>query len=65
MLKEIPELDFENKKLKNSGRVDEKERIKVCFECGKTGFMLNLFFKHMNDAIEKITGKPKDMTKLS
>jgi hypothetical protein len=52
MLKEIPELDFENKKLQNKGKVDEKERIKVCFECGKTGFMLNMFFKHLNDSIE-------------
>jgi len=38
MLQAMPELDFENKKLSNKGRVDEKERMKVCFECGKVGF---------------------------
>lgn len=66
MLKELPELDFENKKIKNKGKVDEKERIKVCFECGKTGFYLNLFFLHLNNAIEKVTGAaPKSYDKLS
>jgi hypothetical protein len=38
ILKEVPELDFENKKLKNKGKIDEKQRILTCFECGKTGF---------------------------
>jgi hypothetical protein len=38
MLKSLPELDFENKKLANKGKVDEKERMKVCYQCGKTGF---------------------------
>lgn len=31
IIKEIPELDFENKKLKNKGKVNEKERSSVSF----------------------------------
>jgi hypothetical protein len=66
MLKEIPELDFENKKIKNLGKVDEKARIKVCFECGKTGFYLNLFFLHLNNTIQKLTASgPKQFDKLT
>jgi hypothetical protein len=33
----VPELDFQNKKLKNKGKVDEKQRVKVCYECGRVG----------------------------
>lgn len=65
MIQAIPELDFENTKLKNNGKVDEKERIKVCFECGKTGFFLNVFFRYFSNIIEKVVSEKKEMNKLS
>ena len=65
IVKEIPELDFENKKLKNKGKVNEKERSKVSFECGKTGFYLTLFFYHLNKTIEKATNSSKNIQDLA
>jgi len=59
LLKEIPELDFENKKFKKAGKVDEKERMKVCFESVKTSYYLILFFKHLNQTIEDVAGADK------
>jgi hypothetical protein len=61
ILKKIPELDFENKKLQNHGKVDEKERSLVSFECGKTGFHLSLFFHHLKATLEKVAGKKSIM----
>lgn len=65
LLKEIPELDFENKKFKNVGKVNEKERVKVCFETQKTSYYLILFFKHLNQMIEEVSGSDKKLEKLS
>jgi len=56
MLKEIPELDFENKKFKGKQKVNEEQRNKICFECGKTGFFFSLFFKTLNDTIQSVSG---------
>lgn len=57
ILRIIPELDFENKKLKNRKSVNEKERSKVSFQCGKTGFYLSMFFFHLNNTINKVVGE--------
>jgi hypothetical protein len=68
ILKEIPDLDFEakrSKKNKNAGKVDESQRAKVSFECGKTGFYLTLCFHHINNLLAKLTGSEKDLSKLS
>ena len=52
ILKKIPELDFENKKLKGMGMgVKEEERSKVSFECGKTGFFISVFFVRLNSVL--------------
>lgn len=52
ILKKIPELDFENKKIKGRGMgVKEEERSKVSFECGKTGFFISVFFVHLNKTL--------------
>ena len=66
MLKKIPELDFEDKKLKGKTMVDEDQRMKVCFDCGKTSFYLNLLFRHLNATIEEKTGSsPKSFDALA
>jgi len=66
MLREMPELDFENQKLKNRGKVDEKQRMKVCFTTAKTSFHLDLFFLHLNNTIEKRAGSsPKSLDALA
>ena len=44
----LPEIDFQDTTLKNKGRVDEQKRLEVCFQLGKTGYYLNLFFMHLN-----------------
>jgi len=54
ILKKIPELDFENKKLSKQGKISEKERSKVSFECGDTGFYLTLFFYHLSNTLKKV-----------
>ena len=70
ILKEIPDLDFEaqsKKKKKNVNpiKVDESQRAKVSFMCGKTGFYLTLCFHHINSLLTSLTGNDKDMSKLS
>lgn len=60
-------MDFENKKLKNKGLVSEKDRSKVSFECGKTGFFLTLFFHHLHSTIRNVLGaksKIKDLANI-
>jgi hypothetical protein len=64
ILKDIPELDFENKKLQNKGKVNEKDRSRVSFECGKTGYYLTLFFYHLHKTIAKVTPS-RDLTELA
>ena len=64
ILKDIPELDFENKKLQNKGKVNEKDRSRVSFECGKTGYYLTLFFHHLHKTIAKVTPS-RDLTELA
>jgi len=61
ILKKIPELDFENKKLKGKGMVNESERSKISFECGKTGFYLTLFFHSLKKTISKVLGESKSI----
>lgn len=65
ILKEIPELDFENKKINKISKVNEKDRSRVSFECGKTGFYLTLFFHHLNQVISKATGGSGDLQDLA
>jgi len=66
ILKEIPELDFEAKKMKGRQLISEKERKKVSFQCGKTGFYFTMFFHQLNQSIEKVTGSaPKNMEELT
>mmetsp|Transcript_34673 Transcript_34673/g.53119 ORF Transcript_34673/g.53119 Transcript_34673/m.53119 type:complete len:394 (-) Transcript_34673:2675-3856(-) len=66
MIREIPELDFENKKFKGKQTVDEKKRNEVCFEVGKTSFYFSLFFQTLSNTIEQVVGgKAKDFKKLS
>ena len=65
MIQEIPELDFENKNIKNRGKVSEEKRNQVCFECGRKGFGVTLFYYFLNKTIEKVTGSgPKNMSDL-
>ena len=64
-MKLIPELDFENKKLRKETGINEKERSKVSFECGKTGFYLTLFFFHLQATIKKVVGASKDIHDLA
>lgn len=56
MLQKVPELDFQNKTIKNKGKVSESQRINVCYETGKTGFMITRFFYHLNEIISKKSG---------
>lgn len=65
ILKKIPELDFEDKKAKGKGQVDEKERSKVSFECGKTGFYISLFFVHFNKTLAGVIPEGKRFTDIS
>lgn len=66
LLRTIPELDFEDKRYKKVGKVDEKERNKVCFNHEKTSYFLYLFFHHLNKTFEKlIDGDKKNLGKLS
>lgn len=50
-VKALPEIDFTDPK--NKSKVDEKKRLEVTFELGKTGYYLNLFFLHLFDTIQK------------
>ena len=65
LLKTIPELDFKDKRFKKAGKVDEKERIKVCFENEKTSYYLYLFFHHLNKTFEKLTDDKQNLGELS
>jgi len=57
-LKELPELDFQNKKGKRlDSKLSDEERLKICFESGKTSFFINMLFNSLNEAIKKVTGK--------
>lgn len=64
ILKQIPELDFENKKIKGKGNVKESERGRVSFECGKTGFFISLFFVHLQRTFANVCGEDKDFNKM-
>lgn len=66
ILKKIPELDFENKKLKGKGMgVKEEERSKISFECGKTGFFLSVFFVKLHNTLERVGGQNKNIDEIS
>jgi hypothetical protein len=65
MLRTIPELDFEDKRFKKAGKVDEKERNKVCFNHEKTSYYLYLFFHHLNLTFEKLAGSKNNLNQLS
>ena len=52
MLQHVPELDFQNKKIKNKGKVKENKRMEVCFETGKVGAQITSFFHHMNNVLQ-------------
>jgi hypothetical protein len=66
ILKKIPELDFENKKIKGRGMgVKEEERSKVSFECGKTGFFLSVLFTKLNSTLQKVGGQAKDINEIA
>ena len=66
ILKKIPELDFENKKLKGKSMgVKEEERSKISFECGKTGFYLSVFFVKLNATLENVGGQAKNIDDIS
>lgn len=57
-LKELPELDFQNKKAQRlDSKTSDEDRLKICFECGKTSFFLNMLFNSLNTTIKKVTGK--------
>ena len=66
ILKKIPELDFENKKIKGRAMgVKEGERSKVSFECGKTGFFISVFFVKLNEAFQRVGGYAKNIETIS
>ena len=44
--------------------VNESERSKISFECGKTGFYLTLFFHSLKKTISKVLGESKSIQDL-
>lgn len=65
-MKKIPELDFEEKKKrKGQMKVDETQRSKVSFECGKTGFYITLFFVHLLKTLKNAVPQGKPFDELS
>lgn len=60
-VKSLPQMDFTDPN--NKSKVDEKKRLEVCFQLGKTGYFINLFFLHLHDTIQK-AGKQNLESKL-
>lgn len=56
ILKQIPELDFEDKSKKTKPKISESERSRVSFDCGKTGFCISMFFVMLNKVLMKAMG---------
>ena len=57
ILKEIPELDHEDKKYKDKEVIVEEEKSETCFKTGLVGFHITLFFNHFNKMVMEKGGK--------
>lgn len=65
MLLKIPELDFQDKELKDKGQVSEKQRLKITWEVSRTGSFLLMFYFNLNKTIEKALNGSKNMDDFS